>query len=1293
MKRRNIFFSVIIVLTMILGMYPQNAFATEIQENIQNENQEESSNNKQEMQVSNQEDQVAESSTQTVHQTKKDEAVTLSNDSYTVSTDEELKNALEQIKTSSSNEASIILNADVGAPTENYIASFGVEGKHIIVSSTEGNMYSLSLSNLGILNGSCTFENVDVRGSKLYCTGYKTIFTNQGEIHLTGTLYGGGYKTTVASTYVVIDANGYINPSSSSGLHDVIGGSYQGSVEGNTYLEITGNIQMQGGNHLNPGCVMGDGSSNDGAKSPDVYVGGNAILIYDNQNGKSSPAIEGTYGCEMKGNVTLDIRSGRANEICGTQEYSTKSIIRGDLHIIAGAKKYENTDRTLRLNGNWPIVGAGNSFAESPSEEGTYEVGGNITIDTFENVWGWDKGTEPPFDDIPEIYGAIDSNVGGNITLNINGSHMENITGAWDSNVKGDVTVNAINVDLRNSYYETEYDEGDILVGYYAIIEGKSIINVDGGDINIVRLTNKKQVNEGSSITIKGSPKIRTGVLSTINYESSPENTPIVALDACQATIPFIQSASKVHVKNNSNVLVNGLWLVRDLTVDQGSVLKTNDEDPMKIDGDVIVNGTWEQLYAQAKDDYACTIAKTMTIGNQGQYISHGTVDIKEKVNSSGMMVLMKHSLFELNYTGDDAEIRLPAVSKNYDGSDDGGVIPLQIKGQSTGSTKVYTVNKDDWQSLQTPILGDNYILSKKDEDKPQQNVFVLENEDAINQDLYLKRMKDANGKDDYYMWQVTTGIRVTFDKNGGETEASPKTSLQDYVAGKTNYHFDLPTKNPTRKGYTFKGWNTKADGTGETFDEKTNVTKSMTVYAMWQEDVMDQPITITPMDLTIYTGGNGYTGVIGPDGTFSKNDLPEIGFYVTLPDEVNKLIGNTNDHPIDLSDKIALTYNDNNGVTRSWKLELYGDKDHSQTVVNGKYVYIYKVCESQVDGTETMIPARIQFTSDDGTVMIDSKFPVSETDQYRDYKINFYTGKFNEELYQIKIKLDDQTIICSAKLGTGTLKVRGNVNQYYSDISDTLPKLDSTNKNKIYIQTAQKNTTYFINNSNVKVTDSTGVKLLVDKTLDDPLLVKYLDQNKNAKGKYSYEFNYLDLVDTHNGNDYIALKDGQKMNIYWPVPSEAKENSHFHIVHFKGLSRDSDYDINDLLTTNIPEEISCEVVTIENQKFVKFSVDSFSPFALLYEKENGVHTNDPNEEINQKDNQDTNKQTNKKISNETITSTKTKDNKESIVKNKQTRLNKKIKTGDFSRSDLWISLMILSLILFYGIKKIKQKV
>ena len=74
-------------------------------------------------------------------------------------------------------------------------------------------------------------------------------------------------------------------------------------------------------------------------------------------------------------------------------------------------------------------------------------------------------------------------------------------------------------------------------------------------------------------------------------------------------------------------------------------------------------------------------------------------------------------------------------------------------------------------------------------------------------------------------------------------------------------------------------------------------------------------------------------------------------------------------------------------------------------------------------------------------------------------------------------------------------------------------------------------------------------------------------------------------------------------MNLYWPVPSDAKSNSEFHIIHFKGIDRDSNADVNDLLTTRIPENLTCEKVTIDGQQFIKFTTDSFSPFALLYEK------------------------------------------------------------------------------------------
>ena len=769
------------------------------------------------------------------------EQSTVTAPSYEVSTTAELSNALTQIAVSESGEAMIVLKADVNAPAESNVASFGANGKHITVCSTAGNLFKLNMASRGILTGDCTFDNVDVTGSRLFCNGYRTIFTENGQIHLSETLYGGGYKKTVASTYVVIAATGYINPTSSSGLHDVIGGSYQGSVEGDTYLEITGDIQMQSGNHLNPGCMKGDGSSGDGRNVPDVYVGGNATLIYDNKNSTAtaSPSIEGTYGCEMKGNVTLDVRAGSVVGIAGTEEPLEKSIIRGDLHIIAGNPDYENTDRILRLGSNWPIVGAGNRFATYPGVEGNYTVGGNITIDTYENVWSWDKGVDPTTDhdkwyDIPEIYGAIRGNVGGSITINAHGSHVENITGASDSStVGGDVTINATNVELKNYYYEDpDYDEGDIYANYRSIINGKCAINVDGGDVNIVRLTNGKTVNEDSQITITGSPKIRTGVLSTSNYDKTPKNVAVTLTD-CTATIPFIQSSTHTRVTNNSDVKLNGLWLTGSLTVDEGSILKTDDLDDMELSGNVVVNGTWEQLFINSSRAaaYDVTIAGTMAVGKSGKYIGHGSTHVAGDVNSCGMMALMKPSEFGGNYAGTNAELRLPAVVMNYTAAD----IPLKIGGLSTGTTTVNTVDPADWQTLKKPALGDNYILSEKNTDSPAQNVFVLGNADAVEDGWFLKRMADADGSNNYYMWQVANGIRVIFDKNGGDTEASPRIMSQEKVAGSAN-HFDLPTTNPTRSGYIFTGWNTKADGSGDAFTAATDVTSNITVYAQWKD-------------------------------------------------------------------------------------------------------------------------------------------------------------------------------------------------------------------------------------------------------------------------------------------------------------------------------------------------------------------------------------------------------------------------------------------------------------------------
>lgn len=757
---------------------------------------------------------------------------------YEVSTDDELITALNKIKASEDTEATIVLKADVKAPSASdgsHMTSFGVAGKHITVKSEEGEMKKLKFPSYGILTGDCTFDNVDVTGSRLFCNGYRTIFTENGYIHLRETLYGGGYKTTVDSTHVIIAATGYINPYSASGLHDVIGGSYQGSVEGDTYLEITGDIQMQGGNHLNPGCMKGDGSSGDGRDVPDVYVGGNATLIYDNKNSTAaSPAIEGTYGCEMKGDVTLDVRAGSVAGIVGTEEPLEESIIRGNLHIIAGNPAYENTDRILRLGSNWPIVGAGNSFALYPGVEGNYTVDGNITIDTYENVWAWDKGTTPDSYDLPEIYGALRGNVGGNITINAHGSHVQNIFGASDSVVQGSVTVNATDVELKNSEYDTEYDEGYLFGlwerGIPATANGPVTVTVNGGDVGLVMDTDQTTVPAGSSINVTGKPKIRTGIRGTQASSYSTE-FPVANVYACEATIPFIKGMSQVNITNNSAVTAHIMTSNAGLLVEEGSSL-TTDNGQVWIWGDTVINGTWEQLHSQTDNYNDIFVNGTTQIGSNGHLINHGTSNLYGAVTNDGVMALMGWALLQNNYASNNGELRLPtvAVGANYDT----GTIPVQIKGLSTGTTTVNTVDPADWNTLKKPALGDNYILSKKNTDAPAQEVFLLGNEDVLQSGWFLKRMADADGTDDYYMWQVASGIRVIFDKNGGDTEASPRIMVEEKIAGVVN-HFNLPDVEPVRSNYEFTGWDTKQDGSGDVFTAETDVKESMTVYAQWK--------------------------------------------------------------------------------------------------------------------------------------------------------------------------------------------------------------------------------------------------------------------------------------------------------------------------------------------------------------------------------------------------------------------------------------------------------------------------
>ena len=81
-----------------------------------------------------------------------------------------------------------------------------------------------------------------------------------------------------------------------------------------------------------------------------------------------------------------------------------------------------------------------------------------------------------------------------------------------------------------------------------------------------------------------------------------------------------------------------------------------------------------------------------------------------------------------------------------------------------------------------------------------------------------------------YAQWK-SDSYTLTYNANGGT--GAP--SAQTVTKGGT---IVIPSTVPTRSGYTFNGWNTKADGSGDLFynpGDSIALSKNMTLYAIWE--------------------------------------------------------------------------------------------------------------------------------------------------------------------------------------------------------------------------------------------------------------------------------------------------------------------------------------------------------------------------------------------------------------------------------------------------------------------------
>ena len=395
--------------------------------------------------------------------------------------------------------------------------------------------------------------------------------------------------------------------------------------------------------------------------------------------------------------------------------------------------------------------------------------------------------------------------------------------------------------------------------------------------------------------------------------------------------------------------------------------------------------------------------------------------------------------------------------------------------------------------------------------------------------------------------------VKVTFDKN----DQSEPNVIKEVTLEKDSAVGNAWPTNPSRDGYTFIGWNTEANGSGEVFEATTLVSEDITVYAQWQPVEF---VTLTPEDQTIYTGG--------VNGSDENDEFP---------------------HPIYLLGGEALDENTLfcvNGTV--WNNETYEYPftvkyyDDSGTEITDDRRY--------GDYTARIVPVKGVKLSDITTA--DGK------------GIDFQEGTLRIRYVSSFTEASDNALTSDAVLYTdesGEATARAQV-EASGEAGVILPA-----SSQIYLNG---------NHSYVYSADGPGqIALLFDELLPasaggnstdlvDDLIDRAAEEGYNIQDSNTM-FRYLDLVDTKDSNAWVSSSEGS--DVFWPYPEGCDRNDDIQLLHFTDLHREYRMD-NDTSLTDLIADSEVENVTIEKTaNGIWFYVDEsgFSPFALVWDEKN----------------------------------------------------------------------------------------
>lgn len=569
--------------------------------------------------------------------------------------------------------------------------------------------------------------------------------------------------------------------------------------------------------YVNSGSLIQTGEGELNAFAPEgvaygVYAGENAQITVHNaittNGGTAVYAADGGVA-EIKANAGAEGEDSHAVQCFdgGSVTVSGDVAATGKASCGVYADSSNGIDTMVMINGDITVSGDNSQGALTNAENTYLQVEGNVTVtgsgasgvtasggDYSDGFLAWIYGDVTASDAVVYASSGAGVRVSGNVTSSAEGASAIYAVGG-SVTVDGNVTATGIN---GTAISAGKWDLIDPAVGAFVMVDGKITAYTP---LRIESLPVGENEHTG-----------QTAVFGHYIYTDGT-NTVWAYDENFVSTNPNAQAPSIItHPQSKTVEPGNAVTLTISAKVSDGGTLSyqwySNTTDDLA--GSTLIDGATNASYTPHTD----------TVGTTYYYV----IITNTNESAQGDKTAQAISSLAAVKIGDiyKVEADIAALSIGYAPGDSAAAVTQNVSLTVTGAVYGSSIT---WTSSNTTVISDSGVVTRPGFTSGDAAVIVTAS-------VYNNGASGTRSFDLIVLKLPQKTYTVTFDKNGGDTEASP--AAKEVISG--GNVGTLPTA-PTRSGYTFNGWNTQANGSGTAFTAAMAVTDSITVYAQWSRN------------------------------------------------------------------------------------------------------------------------------------------------------------------------------------------------------------------------------------------------------------------------------------------------------------------------------------------------------------------------------------------------------------------------------------------------------------------------